>query len=650
MKRRFLLPGLIALLVTSGSLTVWAQATSSIEISDVGLSRYDEAGQVQLLVEFQNTGEVDTSAITVTEDGKPISQIEVESVGQSLISNAIVLVIDTSGSMEGEGLAAAKAAATALVNGKRSKDLMAIVSFSDGPVIRTGLTNSKAELRAAIDALETGGGTALYDAVIRSVEIYRSVSSDLVKNVIVLSDGDDADSSATLEEAVAAVAAEPVRVFTVALQSEGFEIEPMQQIAQAGGGFALVTPDPGELQTLYQQIQAEIDNTYVIRFIGLQTKRAEVTYEVGYQGITGSATAEVPGYTIVTAPTTTPTTPRPAISRVIESPLPASPAVLRTIGAGAAAIAAALFLVILFGGKKDDSASTFGKRLAAYGRRGAKAEGQTNASFIQRIPILRLFAARAEEEVKRRGLLSGVNAILEQANIPLTAGEAVAASLGLSALVGVIAGLFTTNPVIGFVAFAVMLLIVASFIQYAGAREKRRFESQLPDTLTLLSTSLRAGYSLLQAVEAVAAEAPEPTAREFGRAIAESRLGRPVVGALQGITDRMRSEDFNWAVMAIEIQREVGGNLAEVLQTVADTMLSRNRLKGEIRALTAEGRISAIVLILLPIGLGFFIWTSNPKYIQPLFTDVRGLVAMGVGVLLMIAGWFWLRKIVNIEV
>src|SRR5690606_9174175 len=163
---------------------------------------------------------------------------------------------------------------------------------------------------------------------------------------------------------------------------------------------------------------------------------------------------------------------------------------------------------------------------------------------------------------------------------------------------------------------------------WAGSREKRKFEQQLPDTLVLLATSLRAGYSLLQAVEAVASEAPDPTAREFGRgiaearrgrrvpgppqgmrgrppsedyewaveavaseapnptarefgrAIAEARLGRSVVEALQGITERTQSKDFEWAVMAIEIQREVGGNLAEVLQTVADTMLARNRLRG----------------------------------------------------------------------
>jgi tight adherence protein B len=196
----------------------------------------------------------------------------------------------------------------------------------------------------------------------------------------------------------------------------------------------------------------------------------------------------------------------------------------------------------------------------------------------------------------------------------------------------------------------VVILLTFGLIKWTGGREKRRFENQLPDTLTLISTSLRAGYSLLQAVEAVAAEAPDPTAREFGRAIAEARLGRSVTEALDGITSRTQSKDFQWAVMAIEIQREVGGNLAEVLQTVADTMLQRNRLRGEIKALTAEGRISAFVLGSLPFVMGLFLWTTNADYIAPLFEETFGLIALGVGVVLMAGGIFWLRKIIDIDV
>jgi tight adherence protein B len=114
--------------------------------------------------------------------------------------------------------------------------------------------------------------------------------------------------------------------------------------------------------------------------------------------------------------------------------------------------------------------------------------------------------------------------------------------------------------------------------------------------------------------------------------------------------DRTNSKDFEWATMAVEIQREVGGNLAEVLQTVADTMMARNRLKGEIKALTAEGRISAIVLGSLPFALGAFLWFNNRDYLQPLLDATIGRIAILAGLVLMAGGIFWLRKIVNIEV
>ncbi|MGH8874490.1 MAG: type II secretion system F family protein, partial [Acidimicrobiia bacterium] len=361
-------------------------------------------------------------------------------------------------------------------------------------------------------------------------------------------------------------------------------------------------------------------------------------------------TVNVPGYaTTTTRPPPTATTLAQAQPSLVQGDLPASPATLRLLGTAATGLTIVLFISIVFTGNREEPGSALVNRLQAYGRRGGR-QAEEGRGLLDRLPILRRFTGRAEEELRQRGLLSSVNAALEQGNVPLSPGEAIAAGVGLSIVIGGLGALFTQSWVGGIVAFAVMLLLLAAVVQWAGSREKRRFEDQLPDTLTLISTSLRAGYSLLQAVEAVAAESPNPTSREFGRAIAESRLGRPVVEALHGITNRMQSEDFAWAVMAVEIQREVGGNLAEVLQTVADTMLARNRLRGEIRALTAEGRISAFVLGVLPFAMALFLVTSNPEYLEPLYTTTGGLLAIGVGLILMIAGALWLKKIVDIEV
>jgi tight adherence protein B len=172
----------------------------------------------------------------------------------------------------------------------------------------------------------------------------------------------------------------------------------------------------------------------------------------------------------------------------------------------------------------------------------------------------------------------------------------------------------------------------------------------MPSTLGLIATSLRSGQSFLQALESVASEAPEPTSREYQRAVAEVRLGRPIGGAIRAIADRMDSEDFGWVVMATDIQREVGGNLAEVLDIVADTMMQRNRLRREVKALSAEGRISAIVLGALPVFIFLFLFTSNRSYLEPLIERTAGWIMIGIAIGSMLTAFVWLRKIVNIEV
>jgi tight adherence protein B len=411
-----------------------------------------------------------------------------------------------------------------------------------------------------------------------------------------------------------------------------------------------LAPDPSQLSQLYGQIQREINNVLVARFTVPRTTPGEMVFAVNYGDLSAEATAQVSGFVTTTTfnPATTTVTFAPAETFVVADTLPASPQTLMLIAAVGTGAALALFIWILFGRTEEEGGSAFAKRLQAYGRQKGTQE-EERRGLLDRIPLLRRFSQAAEDQVAQRGMSSGMNAALEQANIPLSPGEAITAAFGIA----VIAGLFgwITNGIIGGVIyFGVVILLTFGLIKWTGGREKRRFENQLPDTLTLISTSLRAGYSLLQAVEAVAAEAPDPTAREFGRAIAEARLGRSVTEALDGITARTQSKDFEWAVMAIEIQREVGGNLAEVLQTVADTMLQRNRLRGEIKALTAEGRISAFVLGSLPFVMGMFLWATNRDYIAPLFEETFGLIALGVGVVLMAGGIFWLRKIIDIDV
>jgi tight adherence protein B len=649
-RARLLLALILGLLVAFPSMA-FAQS-SEAQIVEVNTSRYDEGGNVTMVVGFRNLSEaLDPAQLEITADGGAVENLVIEPLGQSSVPVGVILAIDTSGSMEGEPMEAAKAAARTFVQQKRAEDFVAIVTFADEVQVIQGFTNNVDTLTARIDALTPSGATAFNDAVIRSLAMFDDPSAaQLQANVVLLADGDDNGSTATAAEVAAAVGESEVRIFGVALEAEGFNPDAVQSVAEASGGLFLLAPDPSQLSQLYGQIQREINNVLVARFTVPRTTPGEMAFAVNYGDLSAEATAQVSGFVTTTTfnPATTTVTFAPAETFVVADTLPASPQTLMLIAAVGTGAALALFIWILFGRTEEEGGSAFAKRLQAYGRQKGTQE-EERRGLLDRIPLLRRFSQAAEDQVAQRGMSSGMNAALEQANIPLSPGEAITAAFGIA----VIAGLFgwITNGIIGGVIyFGVVILLTFGLIKWTGGREKRRFENQLPDTLTLISTSLRAGYSLLQAVEAVAAEAPDPTAREFGRAIAEARLGRSVTEALDGITARTQSKDFEWAVMAIEIQREVGGNLAEVLQTVADTMLQRNRLRGEIKALTAEGRISAFVLGSLPFVMGMFLWATNRDYIAPLFEETFGLIALGVGVVLMAGGIFWLRKIIDIDV
>jgi tight adherence protein B len=645
---------LVLLALVLGALPALAQTEQpAVEIVDINASRYADGGFVTMVLELRNLDDVpDTSAVEITANGEPVSDLEVVPLRDSAVPTGVVLTIDASGSMEGAPLDAAKAAAQAFVSQMRPSDRIALVSFADEVQVLSGFTNNVEELNTRIESIEANGETAFNDAVIRSVELFDAASArDLLPNIIVLTDGEDTVSTASLEEAVSAIGGSDARVFGVALDSEDFNPDPVAQIAAAGDGLFLSTPDPEQLSALYEEIGREISNTLVARFVSPISTPGDVDFSVSYQNLTASDTFAVSGFAVTTttaAGTTTTTTLGPVEGFTIENNAPLDLSTLILVSAAGVGLTIFLFLIILFGREDEEDSGRFAKRLQAYGRRGS-ASGDEKKGLLERLPLLNRFTEAAEEEVKRRGLLSGISSTLEQANIPMTPGEAILAMIALSAVGGVFLAIFN-GLLVGVIGFGVLLLLFYFAINFAGSREKKKFEQQLPDTLTLLSTSLRAGYSLLQATEAVASEAQNPTAREFGRAISEARLGMSVTDTLRGIVDRTQSEDFEWAVMAIDIQREVGGNLAEVLQTVADTMRARNRLKGEIRALTAEGRISAFVLGSLPFALFGFLWFSNRDYLLPLIESTFGIIAIGVGIILMGAGVFWLKKIVDIEI
>jgi tight adherence protein B len=198
------------------------------------------------------------------------------------------------------------------------------------------------------------------------------------------------------------------------------------------------------------------------------------------------------------------------------------------------------------------------------------------------------------------------------------------------------------------------------YVSQKAGKRRRDFENQLGDTLNLWVNALRSGYSVLQSMETIASETPEPISTEFERVVQEVRLGLTMEQGLNNLLERIQSDDMDLVVTAVNVQREVGGNLAEVLSIISHTIRERIRIKGEIRVLTAQATISGYIISGLPIALTLFLRASSPEYINELFIKESpwlvpqvvpcGWLVMGVGLLLIFSGFMVMRKIADIEV
>jgi tight adherence protein B len=256
--------------------------------------------------------------------------------------------------------------------------------------------------------------------------------------------------------------------------------------------------------------------------------------------------------------------------------------------------------------------------------------------------------AAVEKALVRRGRIAAGTAALERAGISMSLPDFVLVA-GLATLVAGILGTLLGGLLPGLL-FAVLTPFGAKLLLSVRARRRQAaFADQLDDSLQLMASSLRAGHSLLRAVDSVAQEAAAPTSEEFTRIVVETRVGRDLNDALDEVAARMGSDDFTWVAQAIAIHREVGGNLAEVLDAVGHTIRERSAIRRQVKALSAEGKLSAIVLMALPFGIGGFIAATNPGYLAPFTESVAGYGMLAVAALLLVVGGLWLKKMVSIR-
>jgi len=595
--------------------------------------------EVKATVQYSGSEKVGPKSFTVRDGGRVVPDVSVLPIAETPTPIGVVLVVDTSGSMRTAGrLDAAKVAVRQFVDGRGPGERIAVVAFSDLPRVAHGFSTDAAAADA-VAGLRPSGETALWDAVRLGIGMFAD-QPGVQPNVVVLSDGVDSASTSNASDAKAAAVAAHTAVSTIGLTGEGFDGSVLSSLASATGGRFLTTADPAKLGSLFGQIRQDLDQQFELRWRSKSTGAVEV--QISAAGAVATALASEGAVSRGSQTRPEIITQSKGIG-VLNGPVGLLLSVLLFL---LAAGLLALGLATLAGPGRGRLAD----RLSAYGKDAStQASGPDNGEKrLASSSMTKRAVDFTEAAAEGHGLFEWVESRLEAARLPLRAAEACFFSVAFAA-VGTVIALLLGGPVLGIVFLVLGLALPPAALSFMAARSRKKFVGQLPTMLQLLASSLRAGYSLLQGCEAVSHEIGGPMGAELKRVLSEARLGRPIEEALEEAARRMGSADFDWVVMAIKIQREVGGNLAELLDTVSDTMRARSRLRGEVKSLTAEGRISAIILGIMPPGLGVAMMVLSPGYLNPLFQMRTGQIMLGASILAIFAGFAWMQKIIKVD-
>jgi tight adherence protein B len=574
---------------------------------------------------------------SVSENGE-LAEIEVSAVRNDSLE--VVLLIDTSGSMTGEPLLLAQQAAVEFIAGFPPESSLAVVGFGDVPTVVAPMGSPAEVSVTAVTSLLADGNTPLFDAVAIGLEQFTGAERQAL---IVLSDGEDTSSVTTLEEIQAQLEEESASLVGIALRSDEAELS---LSALSEEGIVVRADDPAALADIYGEISAGLVSQYRIAFVATETGALDVVVSVTYEAVTylGSTLVTIAGPQVVVP--RQPPVQTDATVRGVTLPTPvvlASTAGLGSQGwalvVGALAVGVSLLifaLVILVPTKRDSvlASMSFSERAA-----------QTSLGVDSAKSSM---AAAAERALERRGKRSELDSALERAGMQLRAGEFVV-MVTSAALLGAMFAFLIGGILLALIVGSAVWLGARLLLRRKARKRGEKFSEQLPTTLQLLAGNLRTGHGISQAITSVAAESEEPTSVELNRVIAENRLGRDLGTALANMSERVGDEDFDWVVQAIAINREVGGDLAEILDNVQVTIADRNRIRREIAALSADGRLSMILLLALPfvVALGFSI--TNPGYLDELLDRSAGRIMLAVGFALLFTGWLWLRRVTEVR-
>jgi tight adherence protein B len=585
-------------------------------------------------------------AVHIYENGKSVNAPLVVPVGESKKKQfGAVLVIDASTSMEGKPEKAAFSAARAFAGQRKGKEQLAVVTYNNAPTVVLPFTTDQAQIDQALSKQPPFQfGTHIYDAVVRSIKLLGD-SHISVGTIIVLSDGQehkapgDTGDHETLAGAAAAARGAHVRVFAVGLRSRLSKLAALRTLARDTGGLYVETKSLDKLESIYRQLGSTLASEYLLRYRSLAGPNKHITVTVHVDGVKGVAASQYQTPALAVA-TKAPKAPykRRVFDRVWESRF------TMTLVALIAACLIGLGAMSLLSGPRT---GTIRKRMAEF----VSVPAAVNES--SRRPTAQLTEKMLEgTETMLRGSTrwQKFKWELEIAKITMPPEQILVLTAIASLLTLLFIKVVFGSLLVGIVLALAIPIAVRSLLQRKLAHQRKLFAEQLPDNLQVLASALRAGHSFIGALSVVVNDAPEPAKSEFQRVVADEQLGVPIDDALHVVVERMQSRELEQVALVAALQRETGGNTAEVLDQVTDTIRERFELRRTVQTLTAQGRMSRWVLTLLPLFLLVAITLINPGYMNVMYHSATGRVLLVLAGISVVSGSFVIKRIVNIKV
>jgi tight adherence protein B len=634
---------------------LWALAPSPAFAATGNIDHVQPDGDTLQVVlslgDLPGHGSPDLDTVSVRFDGQSVpATAEPITDAEAQVRRTAVLAMDVSKSMAGRKFDEALAAADAYLDNVPDDVYVGLVTFADDVTVVQEPTRDTDAVRDALSTLELSRETRLYDGLLGAVD---ASGQEGARSILVLSDGRDT-SSTELAEVTAAVENAGVKLDVVALAQTDAEESLLQKVAESGNGQVVSADDPVALREVFTQEAQLLAQQLLVTVTppaDLAGKEGTISVALQVDGETASDEA------FVALPKGHAAPGGPQMGTDLQPVQPGLQIPRGWMYAGIVAVMLGVLaiLAVLLGGDPDkQKRDKVDRAIEAYTRRGAEKlaaakrdnDTQSSSSMTQQ-------AVAVAESVLggQKGLEVALGSRLDAAGLALKPAEWLLIHFGIALGLGILTLLLGGGNML-FMLIGLLLGVALPWL-FLMLKRKRRlsaFHNQLADTLQLMAGSLSAGLSLAQSVDTVVREGNDPMAGEFRRALVEMRLGVEIEEALNSVAVRMQSVDFEWVVMAIKIQREVGGNLSELLNKVAETIREREYLLRQVKTLSAEGRLSVWILGGLPPGFMLYLALANPSYLKPMYTSPLGWVMLIVMGFLLTGGVFWMKKVVKVDV